>query len=540
MARRATDQAGASDLDGKAVTPVSQSTTSDRPFLELRGIHKRFGGVHALRGVDMTIRAGEAYHLLGENGCGKSTVIKIMSGAHAPSEGEILLDGVQHAALSPLQALAAGIETVYQDLSLLPNLTVQENVALGEQLVQGGGRLLRWLDRGRISETAARALRDVGLEPDRTLMATRVSDLPLAVRQRVAIARAIAQDARLVILDEPTTSLTRREVETLIEVVGRLRAQNVAVLFVTHKLEECYRIGGQAIVFRDGQCVAQGPLEDYSRSDLGELMTGRAIDQRRYRAAPAGGTPLLELQAAGSDDGFQGVSFTLHEGEILGITGLSDSGRNELALALAGHREITDGAVVLSGEALALDSPAMAIAEGIGYVPEDRLAEGLFIEKSIYSNEVPLILDRILGAFGTVDNRKGRSEARRISEEMKLNTSDIDLPVGALSGGNQQRVLIGRWLSIRPRVLVLHGPTVGVDVGSKDTIYRAIQEMAGRGIGLIIVSDDLPELLQNCDRIFVMNSGRMVAEVPGDSATEDDIYQAILDPGLAKGLEAAE
>ncbi|AWI85934.1 sugar ABC transporter ATP-binding protein (plasmid) [Alloyangia pacifica] len=515
---------------------MTHSDLQDQPFLELRGIHKRFGGVHALRGVDLTLRAGEAYHLLGENGCGKSTVIKIMSGAHAPTEGDILLDGVHHAALSPIMALEAGIETVYQDLSLLPNLTVAENVALGEQLVGGHGRMLRWLDRGKLGETAAKALREVGLEPTRTLLGTRVSDLPLAIRQRVAIARAIAQDARLVIMDEPTTSLTRHEVETLIEVVGRLRAQNVAVLFVTHKLEECYRIGGQAIVFRDGLCVAQGPIEDYSRSQLSALMTGREIEARRYRSGAPLGEELLRLEGLGSDEAFQGVSTVLHKGEILGVTGLSDSGRNELALALSGHRAITDGRVSMAGAPVRIDTPAQSIELGIGYVPEDRLGEGLFIEKSILDNEVTLILDRILGPLGTVDRSKARAAARRISEEMQLNTSDIDLPVGTLSGGNQQRVLIGRWLSIEPRLLVLHGPTVGVDVGSKDTIYRAIQAMAERGIGLIIVSDDLPELLQNCDRILVMNAGRVAAEVAGATASDDDIYQAM----LASQLEAAE
>lgn len=508
----------------------------DQPFLELRGIHKRFGGVHALRGVDLTLRAGEAYHLLGENGCGKSTVIKIMSGAHAPSEGDIMLDGRHHAALSPIMALEAGIETVYQDLSLLPNLTVAENVALGEQLVEGRGRLLRRLDRGRLRDTACKALREVGLEPKRALLATRVSRLPLAIRQRVAIARAIAQDARLVIMDEPTTSLTRHEVETLIEVVGRLRKQNVAVLFVTHKLEECYRIGGQAIVFRDGQCVAQGPIDGYSRAELSELMTGRAIEARRYREGQPGTTPLLQLENLGSGDGFHGITATLHAGEILGITGLSDSGRNELALALSGHRTVTDGRILIDGVPVTIESPARSIELGIGYVPEDRLGEGLFIEKSILENEVPLILDRLRGPMGTVSRAKARSAANAISAEMKLNTSDVDLPAGALSGGNQQRVLIGRWLSIEPRVLVLHGPTVGVDVGSKDTIYRAIQAMAENGIGLVIVSDDLPELLQNCDRILVMNGGRVMAEVRGETASEDDIYRAM----LASPAEAAE
>ncbi|WP_370638308.1 sugar ABC transporter ATP-binding protein [Aurantimonas sp. VKM B-3413] len=518
------------------MSTVSKQPGSDQPFLQLRGIHKRFGGVHALRGVDLTIRTGEAYHLLGENGCGKSTAIKIISGAYEPSDGEIVLDGRSRRSLTPLMAMEAGIETVYQDLSLLPNLTVEENVALGEQLVHGKGRLLRVLDRRRLVETARRAVSEVGLDPTPALMRTKVADLPLAIRQRVAIARAIACEARLVIMDEPTTSLTRHEVETLIEVVGRLRAQNVAVLFVTHKLEECYRIGGQAIVFRDGQSVAQAPIGSFSRGELAELMTGRPIEAQRYRRAAPQSDVLFRARGLSAGRHFEDVDITLRRGEILGITGLSDSGRNELSLALAGHLPLTSGDLTLAGEPVRIARPADAIALGIGYVPEDRLSEGLFLEKSIYANETPLILDRIAGFLGLLDDRKGRAEARRISAEMQLNTEDIDLPVGALSGGNQQRVLIGRWLSIEPKLLILHGPTVGVDVGSKDTIYRAMQAMSERGIGLIIVSDDLPELLQNCDRIAVMNGGRIVDELMAEGADEDRLYQAM----VASERDAAE
>mgnify|MGYP001173658251 FL=1 len=507
---------------------MTQQKSQTSPFLRLCGIHKRFGGVHALAGVDMTIEEGKAYHLLGENGCGKSTVIKIMSGAHSPSEGIIYLDKKKFRHLSPIAALEAGIETVYQDLSLLPNLTVAENIALGEQLVAGRGRLLRLLDRKKIDKTAADALLKVGLKNDVALLRQTVSDLPLAVRQRVAIARAIASDARLVIMDEPTTSLTRHEVEVLIEVVGRLLANNVAVLFVTHKLEESYRIGGEVIVFRDGLCVAQGPLKNYSRTHLAELMTGRSIDSVRYRKGKPEAKLLLDIQSLSTAQNFKDINFQLKRGEIVGITGLSDSGRNELALALAGHLPIQQGSLVLEGEKIHLGSPGDAIKYGIGYIPEDRLAEGLFLEKSIYENEVPLILDEILRSFGLLDDAKGRAAAHKISKGMQINTDDIDLPVSSLSGGNQQRVLIGRWLSINPKLLILHGPTVGVDVGSKETIFYAMQEMAVRGIGLIIVSDDLPELIQNCDRILVMNSGHMVKDLVAHDVDENQIYQSML------------
>ena len=507
--------------------PASASPSSG-VLLELRGIHKRFGGVHALRGVGFTIEPGEAYHLLGENGCGKSTVIKIMSGALTPDEGEIVLEGRSFRSLTAIQSLTAGIETVYQDLSLLPNLTVAENVALSEQLVASGGKLARLFNRTRLFETAAAAVATVGLPTDRAFLGTIVSDLPLAQRQLVAIARAIATKAKMVIMDEPTTSLTRREVDNLIGVVERLRSENVAVLFVTHKLDECYRIGGHAIVFRDGQSVGQGPLENYTKHQLTELMTGRQIDAARYRT----GTPMTEELFAAKGlslpPNLRDVSFTVRKGEILGITGLADSGRNEIAMAIAGVMPATEGHLSIAGREERVRHPSEAIRLGIGYVPEDRLAEGLFLDKSIFENEIALVVRNLANAVGIVDKTKGRALADKLSQDMKLNTRDLDLPVGALSGGNQQRVLIGRWLSILPKLMVLHGPTVGVDVGSKDTIYKVIQQLAEAGMGLVIVSDDLPELLQNCDRILVMNSGRIVAEYDAAEASEELLYKAML------------
>lgn len=511
---------------------MHKSVEQPLELLRLNNVEKWFGGVHALRGINLTLARGQVYHLLGENGCGKSTVIKIMSGAHPPSSGEIVLEGKSYAALTAIQSLAAGIETVYQDLSLLPNLTVAENVALTEQLVSAGGRLARLFNRSQMRETAARALAAVGLPTDRTFLQEIVSDLPLASRQLVAIARAIATRAKLVIMDEPTTSLTRREVDNLIDVVERLRLEGVTVLFVTHKLEECYRIGGNAIVFRDGKCVAQGPIASFTKDDLSELMTGRQITATRYREGRPDGEIFFKVDGLHTDN-VEGVSLALRRGEILGITGLADSGRNELAMALAGVMPIGRGKMLIDEAQVRLTSPADAIKHGIGYVPEDRLAEGLFLDKSILDNEIALILRDLTNGIGVIDRNRARGLADDLSAQMRLNTKNIDLPVGSLSGGNQQRVLIGRWLSILPKLLILHGPTVGVDVGSKDTIYKVIQSLSQSGMGLIIVSDDLPELLQNADRIMVMNGGQIVSEFQADKASEDDLYRAML--GSEKG-----
>jgi simple sugar transport system ATP-binding protein len=497
-------------------------------FLEVEGIHKRFGGVHALRGIRFSIERGEIYHLLGENGCGKSTIIKIISGAQPPDEGVIRLEGVEHASLTPIASLAAGIETVYQDLSLIPNMTVAENVALSEQLVHSNGRLARILDRTELRRTAQRALEAVDLPATDAFLDTVVSELPLAVRQLVAISRAIATKAKLVIMDEPTTSLTRREVDNLIRVVAELQRDRVAVLFVTHKLDECYRIGGQAIVFRDGQCVAQGPIRSYTKTDLGHLMTGKNIDGSRYRLGTPGRETMLAVRGLGCDDHFRQVSLTLAKGEVLGVTGLMDSGRNELGLAIAGVLAATEGTLELGGVPVVLKRPADAIEHGIGYVPEDRLAEGLFLDKPILANMAALVLDKLRNGFGLLDRAKSRVIAEGLVKELRIATPNVDLPVESLSGGNQQRVLIGRWLTIEPKLLILHGPTVGVDVGSKDTIYKAIQALAEKGMALIIISDDLPELLQNCDRILVMRGGGIAAEFSADEAREENLYEAMI------------
>ncbi len=514
--------------DSDLTASHSAAPLTGTPFLEVVDIHKRFGGVHALRGVNVSIQRGQIYHLLGENGCGKSTLIKIISGAQPPDEGRIFLEGKAHISLSPIESLKAGIETVYQDLSLIPNLSVAENVALSEQLVLGGGALSRRLDRSLMRSTAQRALKSVDLPSTDEFLDTVVGSLPLAVRQLVAIARAIATRAKLVIMDEPTTSLTRREVDNLIRVVADLQRDQVAVLFVTHKLDECFRIGGEVIVFRDGQCVAQGPIRNYSKTDLGHLMTGKSIDGSRYRRGQPGAGVRLDVTGLACGKHFSSVSLQIAPGEVLGITGLMDSGRNELALALAGVLPSTAGTVRIDGTAVALKRPADAIAHGIGYVPEDRLGEGLFLDKPILTNIVTLVLERLRNRLGLIDRHASRGMAEDLVTELQIATPNVDLAVQSLSGGNQQRVLIARWLTIKPKLLLLHGPTVGVDVGSKDTIYKVMQALAEAGMSLIVISDDLPELLQNCDRILVMRNGHLTAEFPADAASEEALYDAML------------
>ncbi|MCL6528439.1 MAG: sugar ABC transporter ATP-binding protein [Thermaceae bacterium] len=496
-------------------------------FLRLEGITKAFGGVKALQGVSLSVRAGEIYHLLGENGSGKSTLIKIISGAQPPDGGTLYVRGAPYSRLTALQSLEVGIETVYQDLSLFPNLSVAENVALSAQLVQQGGRLTRPLDWKALRQTAEAALRRVGLQDDSVFLETPVADLPIAVRQLVAIARGIATKATLVIMDEPTAALTQKEVENLIGIVSDLRKDGVSVLFVSHKLDEVFSIGGNLLILRDGQKVAEGELKDYTKSQVAYLMTGKALDQTRYRSSAPQKEGLLEARELGRKGGFEGVSFTLRKGEVLGITGLLDSGRNELALALAGVRPAERGEIRLEGRSIQIKNPSDALRLGLAYVPEDRLTEGLFLQKPIRENIMVSILDELLRGY-QLDFAASNEKAWEMVKNLHIATPNVMIPVQSLSGGNQQRVMVARWLATGPKVLILNGPTMGVDVGSKDALYRIIQNLSSQGLGVIIVGDDLPELLQNCDRILVMRRGRLAREFMVSDLSEETLTKELL------------
>jgi simple sugar transport system ATP-binding protein len=502
-------------------------TTNNAEFLRLEHVTKTFGGVRALRGVSLTIRAGEIYHLLGENGSGKSTLIKIISGAQPPDDGTMIVRGQTYSKLSALESLKVGIETVYQDLSLFPNLSVAENVAFNAQLVKNNGRLARVLDWKALNQVASSALKRVGLEPTKDFLETTIEQLPIAVRQLVAIARGIATKATLVIMDEPTAALTQKEVENLIGIVSGLRKDGVSVLFVSHKLDEVFRIGGNVIVIRDGQKVAEGNLKDYSKEDIAFLMTGKRLENHRYRNGTPDGEVLLELQNLTQEGEFEQVSLKVRKGEIVGITGLLDSGRNELALALSGVSPAHRGVVKLEGKNVDIRNPRDAISFGIGYVPEDRLSEGLFLKKPIRENIVVAILNRLLRG-SQLDDKKITSVAESSVKDLQIATPNVMLPAQALSGGNQQRVMVARWLAIAPKLLILHGPTMGVDVGSKDALYKIIQTLAEKGLGVIVISDDLPELLQNCDSILVMKKGRVAKTFVAEGLAESELAKELL------------
>ncbi|WP_181703565.1 sugar ABC transporter ATP-binding protein [Chthonobacter albigriseus] len=490
---------------------------TDLPLVKLSGISKAFAGVHALDDVSLSVGRGEIVCLAGENGSGKSTLIKILAGAQGADSGTIEIDGQARGSLHPIEAVRAGIQVIYQDFSLFPNLSVAENIAFNDQLVHGR----RLVDKRRNRRIAREALARIGVDMDLDRV---VETLPVADKQLVAISRALLHDARLIVMDEPTTALTEREVRALLQVIRKLQKDGVAVLFVSHKLKEIFAVCEKIVVLRNGRKVADGPAREFDLASLTYHMTGRHVTAVELPPAPGeGSAELLRVEDLGRGSQFDGVSFSLRAGEVLGITGLLGSGRTDLAKALFGLAPADRGRIVVGGRPVAITSVKDAIGLGIGYVPEDRLTEGLFLPQAIGRNVAVGILDRFAGRSGVVDRPRLSDAVEGWVRRLKVATPSTALPVQSLSGGNQQRVVLARWLAINPRILILNGPTVGVDVGSKADIHAIIADLAREGLGVIVISDDLPEVLAACHRILVMREGRIIEEVGRDSADEDTL-----------------
>jgi len=495
------------------------STVASSTLLEARAIYKAYKGVQALSDVSLTINRGEIHSLVGENGSGKSTLIKIIAGVIGPDRGEIVFDGRRRSeGLNALGAIRSGIQVIYQDLSLLPNLTVAENIALS-QVVEKGRRFINWGSMHRVAEAE---LRNIHAVVDLDAL---VEDLPVSSRQLVAIARALTQGAKLIIMDEPTTALTKPEVDALVAVINELRSRGISTLFVSHKLDEVLRISERVTVVRDGKPVGVFPATDLTTSQLEAYMTGKTVARKRFETATdQRGVPLFELRSLSREGHFSDVSFKVWRGEILGITGLLGSGRTELALSIFGMNPADSGEMLLDGQPVTIRSTEDAVQNRIGYLPEDRVLQGLFQSKSIGENVVVTILNELRGATGLISSRKTRTTISRWVEQLKIKTSSSSLPVTSLSGGNQQKVVIGKWLAIRPQLFILDNPTVGIDVASKAYIHEIVRDLARAEMGVILISDEISEVLGNCNRVLVMKEGRIVREVRSSDATEEELY----------------
>ncbi|UCF36976.1 MAG: sugar ABC transporter ATP-binding protein [Acidobacteriota bacterium] len=490
-------------------------------LIRIEGVSKSFSGVQALREVSFSIAPGQVHGLVGENGSGKSTLIKILAGVLSPDRGALFFDGQPFRSVSPKRAIRKGIQVIYQDFSLFPNLSVAENIALVSEVARGAWRV----DRRRVRELATRGVRLLGVELDLDAL---VENLPIFQWQLVAIARALVQQARLIIMDEPTTALTRIEVDSLLKVIRSLRDSDIAVLFVSHKLNEVCNVADRLSVLRNGSVVANLDSKPFDPLGVAELMTGRPPGGRTVRDRPDDRRVLLSVSNLARQGAYSDVSFDLQEGEVLGITGLLGSGQTELAMGLSGLLPAETGRIELDGKDAVIDGIQSALDLGIAYVPEDRLREGLFPKHSVLENLLAASVERSCGFLSFIDFQKFKGIATAWVERLSIKTSSLDLPVETLSGGNQQRVVLAKWLSTEPRVLVLNNPTAGVDVGSKTEIHGILQQLAEQGCGIIIVSDDLPELLENCDSIRVMSKSRLSERLTAEATGEDQLYRMLI------------
>jgi ribose transport system ATP-binding protein len=489
--------------------------------VQMRGVHKSFDKVPVLKGVDFEVRRGEVHALAGGNGAGKSTLMKILQGVHRMDQGEILIDGRAVRFSSIHDARAAGIGMVFQEFSLVPTLTVAQNIYLTTEPLGPGG-----LIRDREASRRARAIfaeMQVDVDPDAT-----VANLSTAYWQLTEIAKALAQDARVLIMDEPTASLAKHEADALFDLVRRLQARGICVVYISHRMEEVYRIAERITVLRDGRNLFTAALSDLTPEEIVEGIVGREIDggvlSWQERTLPEEPVPLLEARSLRSGRRVRDVSFRLRPGEILGLAGLMGSGRTELARCLFGVDRVEGGELLLRGRPVDVSSPRKATAAGIALIPEDRREQGLVLDHSVRDNLLLPLLGRIeRGPF--LSDRAGNSLARSLIQRFSVKVANPNRPVRLLSGGNQQKVVIAKWLGIEPDVLIMDEPTAGVDIGTKSEILDMIRSLADDGKGIIVISSELPELLAVCDRILVLRDGSVAQDLHRRDVRDEESLQ---------------
>ncbi|OWJ66919.1 D-xylose ABC transporter ATP-binding protein [Inquilinus limosus] len=501
----------------------------------MHGISKTFPGVKALTRVDLTVYPGEIHALMGENGAGKSTLMKVLSGAYqADAGGTIRLDGRDVTINGPLAAKQLGIAVIYQELSLSPNLTVAENIYLGREPKSGP-----FVDRGAMMAGCEDVLKRLGATFRPT---TLVGTLSIAERQLVEIARAIHAQARILVMDEPTTALSARETDRLFELIRRLKAEGLAIIYISHRMSEIYELSDRVSVLRDGSYVGTLDRDGLSAEALVKMMVGRDISgfyKKDHDAHESAGRVIFAVRDIADGHRVRGCSFELHAGEVLGIAGLVGSGRTELARLIFGAEPKTSGEVSLDGKPLQIHGPGDAIAAGIAYLTEDRKGQGLFLDMSVQDNINLVVCGTDAGPGGILDRGRAKVRARDAIAALKIRVANPEVTVGALSGGNQQKVLLSRLLETKPRILILDEPTRGVDIGAKSEIYRIIDGLAKAGIGVIVISSELPEVIGIADRALVMREGRIEGEAGGASGrplTQEAIMAlatGIADPAAA-------
>lgn len=511
---------------------MSEENNTPPGTLKVRNISKAFPNVQALLDVSLDIRPGEILAFMGENGAGKSTLLKIINGDYQPNSGTISIDGEVLSFSNPKQAHEAGIRVIYQEPEIVPGTDVPENIWIGELPKRFG-----ILDRRALNEKAESRLKEYGFENvlPINLMGEELSS---AQRQIVEIMRALKRDVRVLALDEPTSSLTDEEVDRLFTLVQRLRDDGVAIIYVSHRINEIKRLCDRIAILRDGQLVAVKPASEMTEADIVSLMVGRDLSDVFERHASGSDREVLRVENLYSnwhDD----VSFHINAGEVVGFSGLVGAGRSELAKVIFGEFPKNRGSIFLDGEELSIRRPDQAIAKGIGFAPEDRKREGLILMRSVLENASMAIL-RQLSRFHIVRSSLEREVVGGFVEKLQVRTPSLDQEVGKLSGGNQQKVVLSRWLAARPKILILDEPTRGIDVGAKAEIYSLIDELANEGLGIMFISSEMPEILGLADRVYVMQNGRITGELLGADATEEAILELAMVDDLALAKTEAE
>jgi ABC-type sugar transport system ATPase subunit len=486
------------------------------PAVRFEKITRRFPGVQALTDVSLDVAAGSCHALCGENGAGKSTLGKILAGIHAPDAGRLFIHGREVHFTSPRDALAAGVGMVHQELAFCDNLSVAENLCLGSLPSKGA-----LLDRNAMEQRATAMLAEIGTTLD---VWRAVGSLTIAQQQMVQIAMAVSGGARIIIFDEPTSSLSQVEADRLYELIGRLTARNVACIYVSHRMPEVFKLCDTVSVLRDGQHVATRPIAGLSEHELVQMMIGRPLAEYISPPNAEPGAEVLRVERLSSPGKFDDISFSLRAGEVLGIAGLVGAGRSELAQALFGLDPVRRGDIVLHGKPVRVNTPATAIALGIGLVPEDRKRQGLVPQQSGLHN-LSLAILRRLSRFGWLKRAEERSVAREFFDRLRVRAPSLDTVVAGMSGGNQQKIVLARWLAAQANVLILDEPTRGVDVGAKAEIHALIGELASRGSAILLISSEMPELLTLATRILVLREGRLVGEVSRGQATQDRLLR---------------
>lgn len=496
-----------------------------QPVLSLRGISKSFPGVKALQDVQLDLYPGEVTALIGENGAGKSTIVKVLTGIYQPEAGTISIDGVSVKMEDAAAAARAGVTAIHQETVLFDDLSVAENIWLGHA-PRGKFGLL---DRKAMREKAVAVLDSIGakLDPD-----ARLRDLGIAMKHLVAIARALSIEARVVIMDEPTAALSHKEIQELYDLVETLKAKGKAILFISHKFDEIFRIANRYAVFRDGQFVGEGKIAEATEDQLVQLMVGRSVDQIFPHRVRKIGAPVLTVAGYSHPTEFSDIGFTLHQGEILGFYGLVGAGRSEVMQALFGITQPSKGACKIDDQVRVIRSTAEAIDAGIVYVPEDRGRQGAVKGLPIFQNVTLPSLSRTSRA-GFLRLANEFALARQYTERLDLRAASLDQDVGLLSGGNQQKVVIAKWLATRPRVIILDEPTKGIDIGSKAAVHAFMAELAAEGLAVIMVSSEIPEILGMSDRVIVMREGRIATELTKENMTPEALVRAAAGLGEA-------